>query len=648
VPNLSNTDSGATILNDGHVDIASLIDGRRLVTKVKDTTVSNVSVWRDLDESVLQLLPGSRTAVPDNPAYAFLGAPGSTIWQVSQTQQSGLLWPGWSTEAIPVDATTAGIGWSIDRVQGPGEFALYQTSQFGTPTVLFNTRDGLPDRYEIPKNVHAHGSWAFTAEGTYCLAFARSATLADGTPVTDKTVLAVAVGTSPVTTVDPAECFAEASGRPATPDHTPIPDAELTPDTKGGVTVQNGDGGLLAGQQLTVQAGRAHAGEWISPWLHPTPRWLDWVQLDAAGKAQLRLPGNTAVGTHRLVLKSRAGALIGWDALTVVAPPAPPAPDPTPPAPTPEEQQVSPSAQVAATQCVAGATILSSGHIDYGSRIIGGELQSLVKDGTTQTTTWREPSGTVLWLKPSSAVALTPPYSAIGPAGSTVWQVPQTQNPALIWLGWNTEELGAGVASGTVSWSLDAISGPGSVKVYLQGAFGGVQEMVFDNGGRHEIELGRHVHGNWAFSAEGIYRLTFTQTATLPDARRSSDTETLTLAVGDVDPAAAVSGATGCGAIADAVIVDDEEAAAAAAAAAQAAAEAAAAAAAAESAKRTAREKPDTDADSDPEASVPVAAGDSPVPLLLLTLGLLLILGAAGGGLVWYRSRTTPERGTTP
>ena len=104
-------------------------------------------------------------------------------------------------------------------MSGPGEFALYESSAtvLGDVDVLFNTRDGITsaDSFRIPKNTHAHGSWAFSAEGVYCLAFNRSATLASGMPVSDDFVLAVAVGRVAVTTIDPASCFTAPAGEPA-------------------------------------------------------------------------------------------------------------------------------------------------------------------------------------------------------------------------------------------------------------------------------------------------------------------------------------------------------------------------------------------------------------------------------------------------
>lgn len=424
-----------TVLGDGHVDLASRLDGRSLETVVKDTTRTSEPIWRDLRKTVFWARSAARTVVPEAGGYDFLGRAGSPVWLLPQTQQSGLLWPGWSTESLPGSATQGGVSWSLSEVGGldgaaaPGEFALFEAGTFGRPEVLFNTRDGLGDAFTIPKNAHAHGSWAFEKPGTYCLAFTRSTVLADSTPVRDDSVLAVAVGEAAPTGVDPARCF---GGR--TPRGSAEPPADDPTDSSDAMTKPTG------------------------------------------------------------------------------APPRGCAPGGTSP-----------------------AVVLSDGHVDYGTRVIDGALQSMVKDGTTTTTVWREPAATVLWLKPEAEVdAPGGAFDFLGAAGQTAWQVPQTQEPGLIWLGWNTEEL-RGEVAGSVTWTLEALDGPGEVTIYTLSSFGEPQ-VLLQPGGSMQIPVGTHAHGNWGFTAEGIYRLRLTQTATL-DGGRSSDTETLTIAVGDVDPA---------------------------------------------------------------------------------------------------------------
>ncbi|MEV6377086.1 TIGR03773 family transporter-associated surface protein [Micromonospora musae] len=568
VPNESVTNSGAVIVNNGHVDLASKLAGGTLETWVKDTTESSDARYHPLvgshsmdssdrgdtnngNGAVFQVLPDAKTTVPAGDTYAFLGAPGSAIWQVSQVQQPDLLWPGWSTEEIPVEATQTGVQWALDRVSGPGEFALYE-SGLDSADVFFNTRDGVTsaDSYLIPKNAHVHGSWAFSAEGTYCLGFTRSTTLASGQHVSDDFTLAVAVGQVAVRKVDPGKCFT-APGRPDTQDVTPVPESQLTDATAGGVQVLGDEDGFSPGQLVTVQVGAARAGQWVSMWLHSAPTWLGWTQVGSSGAVQVRLPADAALGSHKVVAKTDGGDLIGWDVLSLAASPDDgggdpggpdaPGPDPDPgPGPGPGGGGGGPNS------CATTTTVISSGHLDYSTQVIGGRVRSLIGDNSSGTEVFRDPSETVLWLKPSSKVRLPSGYEQVGAPGSTVYMVPQTQNSDLIWLGWSTETLNSSKVSSPVTWKLTEVDGPGDVTVFLNGAFGGVQSMVFHGPGTYTESLGVHAHANWAFSAQGIYRLHVTQSATLAGGGVSSDSEVLTIAVGDVDPVTAVPGGENC------------------------------------------------------------------------------------------------------
>jgi surface-anchored protein len=211
VPNHSRTDSGALIVNAGHVDVASQIEDGQLVTKIKDTSQSTLPQYHATNDVVLQLLPETETAVPASNLFSFLGTPGTPVWMVTQSQQDGLIWPGWSTEEIPTDATTTGITWTLTDNNSPGEFALYQTGNFGEPQLLFNTRDGIStaDSFTIPKNTHAHGNWAFSTEGVYCLGFTRTTTLTNGTNTSDTFNLTFAVGNTNIKNTNPANCTNE-------------------------------------------------------------------------------------------------------------------------------------------------------------------------------------------------------------------------------------------------------------------------------------------------------------------------------------------------------------------------------------------------------------------------------------------------------
>ncbi|WBB99839.1 TIGR03769 domain-containing protein [Solwaraspora sp. WMMA2080] len=83
---------------------------------------------------------------------------------------------------------------------------VYQTGPFGAPVRVFGSATGLPDSTRIGAGTYAHGNWMFTAQGSYCLAFERAGSRADGVPLSDAFTLAVVVGEADPTGVDPGDC----------------------------------------------------------------------------------------------------------------------------------------------------------------------------------------------------------------------------------------------------------------------------------------------------------------------------------------------------------------------------------------------------------------------------------------------------------
>jgi surface-anchored protein len=173
------------VLSKGHTDAVDVhYDGGALSLKVKDDTVSP-AVVRDPADVTFQVLPAAETVVPDLPAFAFLGAPGSKIWMLPQVQDPALLWPGWNTTTLNSGVFTGDkISISLVGVDGPGDVTLFDTNSLGTPSIKFRSNDGLPDRLDVPVHTHAHAGWVFSATGTYTLKFQADATLANGTTLT--------------------------------------------------------------------------------------------------------------------------------------------------------------------------------------------------------------------------------------------------------------------------------------------------------------------------------------------------------------------------------------------------------------------------------------------------------------------------------
>lgn len=193
--------STKTTLDEGHIDIAARVVASRMQIHVKDGTVAGKTTWREPSSLVLHVKPAARKTVPESDDFAFLGKAGDPVWLLDQVQQDGLLWPGWSTENIAAGATEGEVRFSLDKADGPGDFALYTYDGLSGADVLFDSADGVPDSFDVALNTHAHGGWAFRKEGTYRLTFTMSGQLADGTKVSDTETLAFVVGDG----TDPSE-----------------------------------------------------------------------------------------------------------------------------------------------------------------------------------------------------------------------------------------------------------------------------------------------------------------------------------------------------------------------------------------------------------------------------------------------------------
>jgi len=190
----------AVVLQDGHVDVAARMVGGALRMQVKDGTAgAGAVVWREPADTVLHARPASATTVPAGGAMSFLGAPGAPLWLLPQVQRAGLLWPGWNTEQLTPAEVAGPVRWTLTGVEGPGSFALFTTGAFGAVDTLFDSGDGLPDAREIPLGTHAHGNWAFGAEGRYLLSFELRARTPSGATLVDARTVTVTVGA-----VDPA------------------------------------------------------------------------------------------------------------------------------------------------------------------------------------------------------------------------------------------------------------------------------------------------------------------------------------------------------------------------------------------------------------------------------------------------------------
>ncbi|MFV2017983.1 TIGR03773 family transporter-associated surface protein [Micromonospora sp. LOL_023] len=185
--------------------------------------------------------------------------------------------------------------------------------------------------------------------------------------------------------------------------------------------------------------------------------------------------------------------------------------------------------------------VIDDGHVDMGPQLDGSDLTILLKDDTVSPAVWRNLSDVVLQVKDNAKITVPEGADFLGASGDEVWLLPQGQQSGIVWPGWNTQHpsVVAGI-SGPVTLTFKGVTGPGRFTLFLTGSFGEA-EVLFDSAAslpqRLDIPSNTHAHGNWAFSAPGIYRLAFEMSGTTTTGVTVTDTRTLNLAVGDgTDP----------------------------------------------------------------------------------------------------------------
>ena len=186
------------------------------------------------------------------------------------------------------------------------------------------------------------------------------------------------------------------------------------------------------------------------------------------------------------------------------------------------------------------STVIGTGHVDIGPRMVDGQWRVALRDDSGAHPVWRDPDRTV--LRVSDAALMVAPtgsdYAFMGAqAGEQYYVVPQTQNPDVVWLGWNTQDPGVVSAIDRgATMRIGSVSGPGRTWMFLQdGTFGKPRLLVDGQSGQAQdvwVDASTHVHANWVFTAPGVYTAALTFSARTADGQQLSASTTLRFAVG--------------------------------------------------------------------------------------------------------------------
>lgn len=213
----------------------------------------------------------------------------------------------------------------------------------------------------------------------------------------------------------------------------------------------------------------------------------------------------------------------------------------SPPGDDPNLQQTIPDLRI-----VHGKRVLKTGHVDMGPKFEGdGTWRFLIHDDVARAdanaaSVWRYPAETVFHVLDQAQLTVPDDdaYSFLGAdPGQTVWVVPQTQNPRVVWLGWNTQdpEVMKTIDRG-ITLSLTGVQGPGVATVYLQSGSFGAPQVLWDSRKTDAqplwVDVNTHTHANWVFTKPGVYLLRLSAQADLKDGSQVSDTQLIRFAVG--------------------------------------------------------------------------------------------------------------------
>ncbi|MEV0176974.1 choice-of-anchor M domain-containing protein [Streptomyces sp. NPDC050803] len=198
------------------------------------------------------------------------------------------------------------------------------------------------------------------------------------------------------------------------------------------------------------------------------------------------------------------------------------------------------SATTSPTPTGPAAHVIAKGHLDLAARNLDGDLEFRIKEGTAEDYDWYEPGEVVLHVGAVARRKIPEGHEFLGTPGDPVWWLPMSQHPDIVWPGWSTSEWPRTALDGRITYRLDSLQGPGNVAVFDSDALSGQDIQINSGDGLPDaltINGGTHRHNYWAFTAEGVYRTTWTVSATRADGTQVSDTETVAWVVGDdVDP----------------------------------------------------------------------------------------------------------------
>jgi len=123
-----------------------------------------------------------------------------------------------------------------------------------------------------------------------------------------------------------------------------------------------------------------------------------------------------------------------------------------------------------------------------------------------------EPASTLLEIGEAGRLEVPQGLGVFGPPGSSIWILPQSQDPALLYLGISASGIAPGTWDGRFNVELLKVDGPGHFFVWQYDAFSGLEMRMNSRDGIGPEDsmtplLGSHEHVNWGFTATGLHEV---------------------------------------------------------------------------------------------------------------------------------------------
>ncbi|AMD87184.1 hypothetical protein AXF14_05760 [Actinomyces radicidentis] len=485
--------AGAQCLAPGHYDVATTNDGTGEAKGRPSVTITDGRTSH-ASQSVIVPVPDAYAETLSlnarNQALGSLGKDGQRIWSLPEAQDRKEVWLGLSSERFDFSHVTEdGLRTYLDGFEGPGR-AVYWDSDLATGIRRLLDSEHSELKIVARTPTHKHVGVSFNQPGTY------------------RAFLSLDVN------------YDEKDGWPAYKYR--YYDLYYA---VGNAAIEASCPGYLAQHGL---------GSAAKPEPAPSASAAPSPSAAPAPTASSR-PTPSTTATPVLPLKPRP----------TTRPSAPAKPAPT----------TAPAAKGTAAQCTPNGvdTVIDAGHVDMFNVVSDakGRTSMTLKEDVTGAHVTHAPESVLLKVKEQALQKALP--EGVPGAGKPGYLLPQTQDPALLWPGWDTQGVAAGGYSRT---DLDVrYTGPdgGRISMFLMAGLGGVQSRLTDGG--YELkpsgstirqDYPAHTHVNWVFSKAGRYTLTVTARSSKADGTTATTVpHTYTIDVGHVDCAGAQAPAKG-------------------------------------------------------------------------------------------------------